>query len=268
MIRNPAVAGRFYPQSAAQLRAQLKPLIDEKAEKKEAIGIVVPHAAYIASGAVAGAVISRIVFKDTFVIIGPNHTGRGLPFSIMTEGKWKTPLGEVEIDTKLAKQILETSQYLEEDAQAHEYEHAVEIQLPLLQYIKPDMKFVPIIVASATGDIYREIGEGIARAMKKLKKDAVIIASGDFTHYEPHETAQKKDAKAVEAILALDAGMLLERVKRYDISMCCDGPAAVLIGAAKELGANKAELIRYATSGDALGDFSSVVGYAGIIIRK
>ena len=266
MIRNPVVAGQFYPESASQLKAMIEQLVDEKAAKQEVIGLVSPHAGYIYSGPVAGKVISRIKFKNTFIIIGPSHTGRGEPLSIMTEGTWKTPLGEVEIDSELAKQILTTSSHLAEDYQAHQYEHSIEVQIPFLQYFKSDIKLVPIVLAYSTGTIYKEIGREIARATKELNKEVVIIASSDMTHYEAHESAQKKDTQAIEAILNLDEDELLQRVDKLNISMCGYAPVASLISAAKQLGATGAELVRYQTSGDTTGAYSSVVGYAGIII--
>jgi len=267
MIREPVVAGQFYPASPSELRAIIKSFVDEKAVKGEAIGLISPHAGYIYSGPVAGAVISRIKFKDTFIIMGPNHSGRGKPLSIMTEGVWETPLGEVDIDSELAKQILATSSYLEEDHLAHQYEHSLEVQLPFLQYFKSDIKIVPIIFGYGSGAVYKEIGKEIAKAIKSLNRDVVIIASSDMTHYEPQESAQRKDNQAIEAIVNLDEDELLKRVDELNISMCGYAPAVSLISVAKELGAKRAELIRYQTSGDTTGDYSSVVGYAGIIIN-
>ena len=267
MIRNPVVAGQFYPASASELKSMIKRMVDEKVAKEEVIGLISPHAGYIYSGAVAGAAISRIKFKDTFIIMGPNHTGSGKPFSIMTEGRWKTPLGEVETDSELGRQILANSRYLQEDKAAHLGEHSIEVQLPFLQYFKTDFKLVPIILAHAGGTIYKEIGKEIAKAVKESGKKVVIIASSDMTHYESQASAQKKDTQAIEAILDLDEDELLKRVDEFNISMCGYAPAVSLIAAAKELGAKEAELVKYQTSGDVTGDYSSVVGYAGIIIK-
>ncbi len=266
MIRNPVVSGQFYPASPSQLKAMIEGMVDEKAAKEEVIGLVSPHAGYIYSGWVAGAVISKIKFKDTFIIMGPNHTGMGKPCSIMTEGVWKTPLGEVEIDSELGKRILATSSYLQEDYAAHQYEHSIEVQIPFLQYFKPDIRIVPIILAYSSGAIYKEIGREIAKAIKDSNKEVVIIASSDMTHYEPQESAQRKDMQAIEAILDLNEDELLRRIDELDISMCGYAPAVSLISAAKELGATGAELVRYQTSGDTTGDYSAVVGYAGVII--
>ena len=267
MIRKPVVAGQFYPGSASQLKEMIGMLVDEKVEKEEVIGLVSPHAGYVYSGPVAGAVISRIKFKDTFIILGPNHSGMGKPLSIMTQGKWKTPLGEVEIDSELANQILATSGHLQEDAAAHQYEHSIEVQLPFLQYFQPDIRIVPITLAFASATAYKEIGREIAEAVKKLKREVVIIASSDMTHYEPQESAEKKDSQAIDAILNLNEDELLKRVEELNISMCGYAPTVSLISAAKELGAKSAELVRYQTSGDTTGDYSAVVGYAGIIIK-
>ena len=267
MIRQPVVAGQFYPGSPDQLRSMIEGMVDEKVAREDVIGAVLPHAGYPYSGPVAGATISRVKFKDTFIIMGPSHTGMGKPFSIVTEGVWQTPLGEVEIDSELGKQILATTNYLEEDYLAHQSEHSVEVQLPFLQYFKPDIKIVPIVLAHADGAIYKEIGKGLARAIKDSNREVILIASGDMTHYEPQKSAEKKDAQAIEAILDLNEDELTRRFQELNISMCAYAPAVSLISAAKELGATEAELVKYQTSGDTTGDYSSVVGYAGIIIK-
>jgi MEMO1 family protein len=268
MIRNPYVAGYFYPGTAAELRQMLAGLVDEKAAKEDAVGLLVPHAGYQYSGPVTGATVSRIKMKDTFVIIGPTHSGRGKPYSVMAGGTWKTPLGNVEVDAELAQRIIERTGYLEADDLAHQEEHAVEVQLPFLQYFKPDVRIVPIILGGASLDVLQKIGRGIAAAIKELEREAVILASGDMTHYEPQQTARDKDMKAVEAMLALDEVELTNRYQGLHISMCAYGPAACLIAAAKELGAGAAELVKYMTSGDTTGDYDAVVGYAGVIFKK
>jgi len=268
MIRQPAVAGQFYPKEAEDLKALIETLVDKNADKKDAIGALIPHAGYTYSGSVAGAVISQIKFKDTFVIIGPNHTGLGFPFSIMTEGKWVTPLGEVTVDTYLAEQILSSSQNLQADATAHQREHSIEVQLPLLQYIKPNFNIVPIAITHGNIEVYKEIGNAIAMAIKTTQREAVILASGDMTHYEPRDSAEKKDKQAIEAIINLNEDELTRRFKEQNISMCAYSPAVCLITAAKKLGGRAAELVEYRTSGDATGDYGSVVGYAGILITK
>jgi len=268
MIRNPYVAGYFYPASASELRATIAQYVNKDAPKVEAVGLLMPHAGYQYSGAVAGATISRINFKDTFIIMGPTHSGLGKPFSVMVEGTWKMPMGDVEIDSELARKIIAVSEYAEEDVRAHLEEHAVEVQLPFLQYLKPDVRIVPIILAGAPADIYKAIGRDIARSIKELNREAVILASGDMTHREPQASAEEKDMKAVEAMLALDEDELTRRYQDLRISMCAHGPVVTLISAAKELGVSGAELIKYQTSGDTTGDYMEVVGYAGVIFKK
>jgi len=267
MIRQAVVAGQFYPAQAAKLREMIRGMVDEKAEKETVIGLVLPHAGYIYSGPVAGATISRVRFKGTFIIIGPNHTGMGKPMSIMTQGTWETPLGQVEIDSALAKKILATSKHLQDDSRAHQHEHSIEVQLPFLQYFKKDVRIVPIAIAYADPTAYKELGREIAQAVKSLKTAVVIVASSDMSHYEPQQQAQLKDSQAIEAILKLNEDELLRRVSQLNISMCGYAPTVALITAAKELGARQAELVRYQTSGDTTGDYSSVVGYAGIILK-
>lgn len=267
MIRGPVVAGQFYPSSPSSLEAQIREFIDEKVAKEEVIGVLSPHAGYIYSGPVAGAVLSRIRFKDTFIILGPNHTGSGKPLSIMTEGRWQTPLGEVEIDSELGKDILARSSHLQEDHGAHLYEHSIEVQIPFLQYFNRDVKIVPIVLARAAGASYKAIGHEIATSVKALRREVIIMASSDMTHYEPHESAKAKDTRAIEAILELNEEELLKRIEKFNITMCGYAPAVSLISSAKELGAKSAELVRYQTSGDTSGDYTSVVGYAGIIIK-
>ncbi len=268
MTRIPIASGRFYPGEPGPLRSMIKGMLDENAVKEDVVGLVSPHAGYLFSGPVAGAVISRVNLSDTVIIIGPNHTGQGKPLSIMTEGTWKTPLGEIKIDTRLGRKIIATSRYLKEDSRAHQKEHSIEVQLPFLQYFQPSIKMVPIILGYVDGAVYKEIGKEIARALKELGKKVVIIASSDMTHYEPQESAQRKDNQAIAAILSMNEDELLKRVHELDISMCGLAPVISLLSAAKQLGASRAELVKYQTSGDTNGDYSSVVGYAGIIIKE
>lgn len=262
-IRKPAVAGQFYPGKEDSLRKSIEQMVCKVDEKIKAIGIVSPHAGYMYSGIVAGNVYSNIEIPETVIILGPNHTGTGSPYAIMTEGKWWTPLGEVEIESSLAKDILGSSKFIEEDINAHKFEHSLEVQIPFLQYFRSNIKIVPIVIG---GDDFEEIGEAIAKSLKKYKKDFLLVASSDMTHYESHESARKKDKLAIDEILKLDEKGMLKKVREYDISMCGYGPAAIMLIASKLLGAKEAKLIKYMTSGDVSGDYSAVVGYAGIAV--
>jgi AmmeMemoRadiSam system protein B len=266
MIRKPAVAGQFYPSSKEQLLKQIDQLVDKKAKKKNIIGCVLPHAGYIYSGAVAGETVSEINIPDNVLLIGPNHTGIGEPLSLMKEGIWQTPLGEVSINKELAEGLLKNSKYLKEDLRAHTFEHSLEVQLPFLQYFKADFKIIPIIAAQVDLKTYKQIGGEIALTLEKLnlKNQTLLLASSDMTHYEPDKIARKKDNEAIQAILELDEDKLFQKVTDLDISMCGYVPTIIIMTAAKQLGAKKANLVKYQTSGDTSGDYSSVVGYAGI----
>lgn len=267
-VREPAVAGQFYSSSRQGLRSQIETLIDKNTTKRDIIACMLPHAGYMYSGGVAAEVISGINVKDKIVLLGPNHTGYGVAFSIMTSGSWRTPLGEVRINSSLAKEILKNSKYLEDDIFAHTYEHSLEVELPFLQYFKDDFEIVPIVVLSDSLGILKEIGREIANAIQEsnIKDSTIIIASSDMTHYEPQAQAQKKDKEAINAILELNEDKLLERVQQVNISMCGYAPVIVMLSCAKLLGASNAKLIKYQTSGDVTGDMSAVVGYAGIVV--
>lgn len=268
MLRQPAVAGRFYPATKQALLKQIERFIDKDAEKIQAKGALMPHAGYIYSGLVAGQTVSRIALKDTFIILGPNHTGQGEDFSIMTDGAWQTPLGEVKIDSELAKGILKESKFLKEDLLAHIDEHSVEVEIPFLQFWGKDFKIVPIVVFPAELKIYKDIAASIVKAIEGLgrKDSTMIIASSDMTHYESQSDAERKDKQAIEAILNLDEDELVKRVRSLNISMCGYAPAFIMLAAAKLLGAKKAQLIKYQSSGEASGDYSAVVGYAGVVV--
>ena len=270
MIRNPVVAGKFYSGSKEPLIREVSKLIAGSAEKKEdAIGVISPHAGYAYSGSVAGLTLSSIKAKPIYVIMGPNHTGLGSPFSLSTSDSWATPLGNVTINKTLAEKILKNCPQISKDEFAHIQEHSIEVQLPILQTLQESFTMVPIVISQASIEEYRKIGQAIAKSIKELKleKDVTIIASSDMTHYESQDSAQEKDSRAIDAILKLDEEALLERVRQFDISMCGYAPAVIMMVAAKALGAKKAKLIKYQTSADASGDYSSVVGYAGIVIE-
>lgn len=268
-FRKPVVAGQFYPADALELKAMISSFVDKSAQKKDVLGCILPHAGYIYSGKVAVSTVSGIKIKDTVVLLGPNHTGRGATFSIMPQGTWQTPLGDLEINSRLAGLFLSKSRYLQADSLAHLDEHSLEVELPILQYFRNDFKIVPIAIMTDDLSQLNAVGEELAAVIMEndLSSSVIFIASSDLTHYEAQEMARAKDALAIEAILELDGEKLKVQVARSGISMCGFAPIAILIKAAKLLGAKKGELIKYQTSGDVSGDKSSVVGYAGITIN-
>lgn len=267
-IRAPVVAGQFYPSGAAGLKKEIELLINKNKPKSDIIACVLPHAGYMYSGKVAAETVSAIKIKDRIILLGPNHTGYGAAFSLMSEGRWQTPLGEIKIDTDLAARILKQSSYLAADELAHIHEHSLEVELPFLQYFKSSFEIVPIILLSDEIAILVKIGRDIASAIKDSgeKESIMLIASSDMTHYEPEEQAYKKDMQAIEAILELNETKLMKRVKNLNISMCGYAPVITMLSAAKSLGAKSAKLIKYLTSAEVTGDKSSVVGYAGIVV--
>ncbi len=281
MLRHPAVAGQFYQDTPERLRNQVASYLVQGLERKQAIAVLAPHAGLMYSGPVAGAVYSTVAIPDAVILIGPNHTGLGAPVSLMAEGTWETPLGSVAIDTALAKDILARSAHVRSDTLAHLREHSLEVQLPFLQYLKPEFTFVPIQMLDVRLETCLELGRAVAGAIReyrsaidegrRMKDEAkqggvLLVASSDMSHYEQAAVAKEKDFKAIDAILRLDPEGLYRAIRSYDITMCGFGPATAVLTAAKLLGASRAELVKYANSGDVSGDYDQVVGYAGIVI--
>lgn len=272
MLRQPAVAGYFYKGTAEALRREVGSFIVPGRERVQALGILAPHAGFLYSGPVAGAVYSRVVLPDTFVLIGPNHTGLGAPVSIMAAGAWETPLGAVEIDTDLASAVMRRSPLVHEDSLAHLREHSLEVQLPFIQYFKNDFRIVPIQMLDVRLETCVSVGRAVAAAVRERRtasggdRGVLVVASSDMSHYEDARAAREKDEKALGRLLDLDPEGLLRTVREWGITMCGYGPAAAMLIACKELGAQRAEMVKYANSGDASGDYDKVVGYAGVLI--
>jgi MEMO1 family protein len=271
-VRRPAVAGRFYPAGLQTLSHDLDeylapgPEVPAEGEVGEPLGCVVPHAGYIYSGHVAGAVYRQLPPLSSYIILGPNHFGRGAPLAMMSRGAWRTPLGEVPLDSDLGEAVRQGCHLLMEDPDAHQTEHSLEVQVPFLQRRVGQFHMLAIAVGSVGYDALQSLGHGIAQAVKQAQGPVLIIASSDMNHYEPDGITREKDHKAIQRILALDPDGLYHVLRLEGISMCGYGPAISMLTAAIELGADRASLVKYATSADASGDRSAVVGYAGIII--
>ena len=270
MIREPAVAGRFYPRESAQLERDVRRYVAAagSAATKTArpLGCVVPHAGYMYSGGVAGQVFARLELPQRFVVLCPRHYPQGAPLAILSEGAWRTPLGDAEIDAPLAAALMHAFPLLREDAVAHAPEHAIEVQLPFLQTLTPGFRFVPISLGTDRYAVMEDLGRALARVLAAEAERALVMASSDMNHYESEEVTRRKDALAIERVLALDPRGLYDVVRRESISMCGYGPTVTMLTAAKELGASKAELLRYATSAEVNGDYDRVVGYAGAAV--
>jgi len=231
-----------------------------------AIGCIAPHAGYMYSGHVAGAVYAQLQIPERVVILCPNHTGTGHPLAVMTRESWQTPLGEVAADVELGTALLHRFPAAHEDSVAHRSEHAIEVQLPFLQVRTQSLRLVPIAVGTSDYDKLRGLGEALADVIMARRGNVLIVASSDMNHYESDALTRVKDRKAIDRVLALDPHGLWEVVLNEDISMCGFGPSVVMLTAAARLGATSATLVKYATSGDVSGDRDAVVGYAGIIV--
>ncbi|MBA4371237.1 MAG: AmmeMemoRadiSam system protein B [Thermodesulfovibrio sp.] len=267
MKRSPAVAGQFYHGTNARLKEQVEQYMRRDTPKETVVGIMSPHAGLIYSGHVAGEVFSSIKMPQTFIMLGPNHTGLGQAISLMDAGEWEIPTGLFKIDSRLASKIALNSDRISRDAQAHIFEHSLEVQLPFIGYFSTEIKIVPIALLSASYEDCLDLARAIAEAVRSVDYPVVILASSDMSHYVTEKQARRMDTMAIEKILALDPAGLYETVRRERISMCGYLPATVMLAASKLLGADSARMIKYATSGEVSGDFDSVVGYAGIVVK-
>jgi AmmeMemoRadiSam system protein B len=265
MIRPPLVAGRFYPARKQDLLRDLEAYCTPRAGDVRAAACLVPHAGYMYSGGVAGAAYAALDLPRRFVILAPDHFGRGGDFGLHPATAWETPLGRANLDTDLASRILETFPPCQIDEAGHA-EHSLEVQLPFLQYLQPEFTFVPIAIG--TGDLAKlvALGEAIAAVIAEQKEPVLIVASSDMNHYESDSVTRRKDQAAIDAMLAMDPARLHETLRCERNSMCGYGPAIAAMTAARQLGSRQARLVRYATSGDAPhADRDRVVGYAGMI---
>ena len=275
ILRRPAVAGRFYPGNADDLRAEASAYLSQanstnqgplNTVPKRAMACIAPHAGYVYSGHVAGAVFARIEVPRRCVVLCPNHTGLGRALAVMSEGAWQTPLGDVPIDGELAAALKQRFPALNEDLAAHLAEHAVEVELPFLLLRQPELRFVPIALGTREFETLEQLGLALADVIAAVSDPVLIVASSDMNHYESDAVTRVKDHRAIERILTLDPRGLFDVVTQQNISMCGLGPAVATLTAARQLGARSAELVRYATSGDISGDRGQVVGYAGVVV--
>jgi MEMO1 family protein len=258
-------AGTWYPETLEEAESYWEPVRDAF----DAKAVIVPHSAWMYSGRVAGAVYGRIRPADTFIVVGPNHTGHGSSStSLYARGRWFLPEKKIEIDESVADALLKTSEYLTVDYESHAREHAVEVQLPFFLLLNPAAKLVPIVMRDSDPDQFRDLGRSIAAVAKKFAdRRIVLVASSDFSHHENRKEAARQDQRAIEQILALNADGLKDTVDRFGISICGAGPIAATLIAARTLGATQAEQVAYATSGDKTQDDEAVTSYAGIVIH-
>src|SRR5712671_2995175 len=271
MVRPPAVAGQFYPGTASEVDTALQTLISLSASKRRAIAVVCPHAGWTYSGRTAGFVYSQVEIPDRVILVGPNHQSIGSKYAVYGSGSWHTPVGDVPIAEPLAAALLDNCELLAEDARAHGGEHSLEVQIPMLLRANPNVRIVPLLIGGGWPESggrrdLREIGAAIAQTVQEYGKPVLLLASTDLNHYEDQETSHIKDKLVLDAVVKLDEDALMDRVRDVEVSMCGVAPTYVVIHAAKKLGARRAELIDFRTSGDVTGDFKSVVGYGGVVI--
>ncbi len=270
MIREPAVAGRFYPAQAEDVAREIPTYLpEEKPETSKAIGCVVPHAGWMYSGHVAGAVYAQLELPQRMIILCPRHYPMGQSLAINLKGAWRTPLGDVPIDEELANALQRACPLLRDDHVAHEAEHSLEVQLPFLLHLRGNFRMAPIALGTDRFQAFEDLGKAIADVVAKHggPGEILIIASSDMNHYENDAVTRAKDQKAIAQILEMNPRGLYDTVRRERISMCGYGPTTTMLVAAQKLGATRADLVRYATSGDISGDYHRVVGYAGVVVQ-
>lgn len=267
MLRKPAVAGYFYPSNPKELLAEIQDYMPLSGNIN-ALGAICPHAGYVYSGHVAGAVYSKIKPKNIYILLGPNHTGYGSDVSVMNEGQWEIPLGKFEIHQDLANRIIDKVSIAQKDIQAHLYEHCLEVQLPFIYKLNPKAKIIPIILKMVDMQNCIELAKGVSSALKELNllDESIIISSTDMSHYLPDELARKVDSLAAEKIKNFDPEGLYNTVLSHKISMCGFLPTVTMLFATKMLGAKEVQIIKYATSAEVSRDYDKVVGYLGAIV--
>ncbi|HHQ49452.1 MAG TPA: AmmeMemoRadiSam system protein B [Acidobacteria bacterium] len=267
-LREPAVAGMFYPGTPEALERDLTRYIVPDPAPHPLLGCIAPHAGYMYSGPVAGRLYGHLEIPERVIVLGPNHTGIGEAIAVAPHRAWKTPLGEEPVDVELAGLLVEELPGADFDASAHWREHSLEVQIPFLLARNPAVRIVPIVLGFLPLEECLELGATLARVIRRTGEPVGIVASSDMTHYEPDAVARQRDRLAIEAALGLDPSTLYTEVRRHGITMCGVVPATVMLAAVRELGAESAHLVDYATSGDTGGDRSSVVGYAGICVPR
>ncbi|MBW1635940.1 MAG: AmmeMemoRadiSam system protein B [Deltaproteobacteria bacterium] len=266
-MRQPAVADRFYPGSPVLLRQTIEELLGDEASpvKENAIAVVSPHAGYIYSGRLAAKTLNSVEIPETVIILGTNHHGTGSAIALSTES-WNMPFGPVNIDVEVSDLLLAGSPHIVPDEAPHTDEHSLEVQVPFLQYLQPDLSIVPLVISRISLSLCREIGEALANAVKQSGKKILLLASTDMSHYEPRTSAETKDRMALKCVEEMEPEMLYRTVIENKISMCGFIPVTVTLFAAGMLGATSAKLIGYTDSGYVSGDSNQVVGYAGLTI--
>ncbi len=267
MIRKPAVAGSFYPGSKTSLEKELEDMIEFSETRKKVLGLISPHAGYVYSGCCAGRGFGAVEIPGTVIILGVNHRGYGHPFAVDGSEYWNTPLGDAALDDELRSRLVENSKIFAVDSGTGKSEHSLEVQLPFIQYLNPQARVLPITVSSMDLNSLAKAGKEIGELVKG-NDDVMMVASTDMSHYIDAHSAEVLDHKAIDKILALDPKGLYNTVVEENISMCGMAPTVIMLTAAIEAGASRAEKVHYTNSGEVSGDYHQVVGYfSGIVYQ-
>lgn len=267
MIRQPAVAGSFYPANPKELSAQVAALLKSQLEAHKAKALIVPHAGYVYSGAVAGQVFAETMIPRQVILIGPNHHGLGADIAVSTAEAWRTPITQVPLAAKLRARLIDEIPQLTLDDRAHQYEHSLEVMLPFLVQRQPQLEIVPIALGRLNLDDCLNLGTALAKTLVAWDQEVLLLASSDMNHFSPAEKSEKLDSLAIDAMIHYDLNKLYQVVHEQHISMCGVLPAITVMQAARELGASSCQLLSYSHSGKVNGDYTSVVGYAGLTIQ-
>ncbi len=267
MIRQPAVAGSFYPAERSQLSAQIDELLDINGITQPVKGLIVPHAGYVYSGRVAGEVFALADIPRQVILLGPNHHGVGENIAVSGAEAWQTPLGAVTVAQRLRDKLTAAIPTMKVDDLAHHREHSLEVMVPFLQKRRPRVEIVPIALGHLSRDECLELGRDIAQVVTEWDEEVLLLASTDMNHFATAEESQQLDFMAITAMTSFDHRALYQVVRDNGISMCGVLPTVVVMAAAHDLGAAECQLVDYAHSGQVNGDYSRVVGYAGLILK-
>lgn len=268
MDRMPIVAGQFYTSDPKALAAEVGRYLEAGGERRAepTLLAMAPHAGYVFSGAVAGKTLGLANLAGTVILLGPNHTGMGSRYAVWNMGAWIVPGGAVAVDEELAEALIRNDPRLTPDRTAHQSEHSLEVLLPFLRELNPEVRIVPMSVGGGGPEELQDVGRKMAEVVAKSGKPVSIVVSSDMSHYIPHDEAKARDSLALQAVQALDPAGLYEVVRARNITMCGVLPMVVGLSAAKALGATRAEVVAYATSGEVNRDMGRVVGYAGVLV--
>jgi len=267
-VRRPAVAGYFYPADPSALREEIDSFTPSGEARVQAYGLIVPHGSYRHAGAITGAAFWRVVIPRRCIVIGPSHTGSWMPWSLMTGGAYRTPLGDVPIDAACAAALQARCAFLETDAWSQRGEHAIEVPLPFLQHLGPnDLSIVPIVMGADRAEEFAQLAQALAQVIRMLEEPVLLIASSDFSHYESQACVAEQDRVLLNAVQTMDGGSLVRLVQNQRPLMCGYGAVACVLDASRQLGARRVGLVRYGTSADAGGDPHSAIGYASLLIE-